>query len=163
MNIQLILFNIILATSATNCMHKNNSENNTQNISSAVQQQKIEQIRLTERTRGFSRDIVFLLPQKNPILTKKSLLLKYLPAEWQMVSRLAQTIDLSKISDLKAPTEGRHSDRAMIASIIITAGGKEYTSSEFDSGRPPKELEALYKAINGPVTTKSHNIKRSAL
>ncbi|WP_288441427.1 hypothetical protein [uncultured Chryseobacterium sp.] len=154
MNIQLILFNIILATSATNCMHKNNSENNTQNISSAVQQQKIEQIRLTERTRGFSRDIVFTPSSKESNINEEITTIKISPAEWQMVSRLAQTIDLSKISDLKAPTEGRHSDRAMIASIIITAGGKEYTSSEFDSGRPPKELEALYKAINGPVTTK---------
>lgn len=154
MNIQLILFNIILATSATNCMHKNNSENNTQNISSAVQQQKIEQIRLTERTRGFSRDIVFTPSSKETNINEENTTTKIPPAEWQMVSRLAQTIDLSKISDLKAPTEGRHSDRAMIASIIITAGGKEYTSSDFDSGRPPKELEALYKAINGPVTTK---------
>ncbi|MEN5307189.1 hypothetical protein ABE425_06705 [Chryseobacterium cucumeris] len=155
MNIQLILFNIILATSATNCMHKNNSENNTQNISSAVQQQKIQQIRLTERTRGFSRDIVFTPSSKESNINEEITTTKISPAEWQMVSRLAQTIDLSKISDLKAPTEGRHSDRAMIASIIITAGGKEYTSSEFDSGRPPKELEALYKAINGPVTTKT--------
>lgn len=155
MNIQLILFNIILATFATNCMHKNNSENNTQNISSAVQQQKIEQIRLTERTRGFSRDIVFTPSSKESNINEEITTTKISPSEWQMVSRLAQTIDLSKISDLKAPTEGRHSDRAMIASIIITAGGKEYTSSEFDSGRPPKELEALYKAINGPVTTKT--------
>lgn len=154
MNIQLILFNIILATSATNCMHKNNSENSTQNISSAVQQQKIQQIRLTERTRGFSRDIVFTPSSKETNINEEITTTKISPAEWQMVSRLAQTIDLSKISDLKAPTEGRHSDRVMIASIIITAGGKEYTSSDFDSGRPPKELEALYKAINGPVTTK---------
>lgn len=153
---QQILFNIILATSATSCMHNNNNNNNnTSNISSAVQQQKIEQIRLTERTRGFSRDIVFTPSSKESNINEEITTTKMSPAEWQMVSRLAQTIDLSKISDLKAPTEGRHSDRAMIASIIITAGGKEYTSSEFDSGRPPKELEALYKAINGPVTTKT--------
>lgn len=155
MNIQLILFNIILATSATSCMHKNNNENNTSNISSAVQQQKIEQIQLTERTRGFSRNIVFTPSSKESNINEEITNTKISPSEWQAVSKLAQTIDLSKISDLKAPTEGRHSDRAMIASIIITAGGKEYTSSDFDSGRPPKELEALYKAINGPGTTKN--------
>ena len=77
------------------------------------------------------------------------------PELGKVKTRLAQTIDLSKISDLKAPTTGRHSDRAMIASIIITAGGKEYTSSDFDSGHPPKELEALYKVINGPKKTKT--------
>ncbi len=155
MNIQLILFNIILATSATSCMHKNNTENNTSNISSAVQQQKIEQIQLIERTRGFSRNIVFTPSSKESNINEEITTTKISPAEWQTVSRLAQTIDLSKISDLKAPTEGRHSDRAMIASIIITSNGKEYTSSDFDSGRPPKELEALYKIINGPNKTET--------
>ncbi|WP_137905564.1 hypothetical protein [Chryseobacterium sp. 2VB] len=155
MNIQLILFNVILATSATNCMHKNNSENNTPNISSAVQQQKIEQIRLTERTRGFSRDIVLTPSSKESNINEEITNTKISTAEWLAVSRLAQNIDLPKISELKSPTTGRYSDQAMISSMIITAGGKEYTSSEFDSGRPPKELEALYKAINGPVTTKT--------
>ncbi|MGR3856929.1 hypothetical protein [Chryseobacterium indologenes] len=153
MNIQLILFNIILATSATNCMHKNNSENNIPNMSSTVQQQKIEQIRLTERTRGFSRDIVFTPSSKESNINEEITNTKISTAEWLAVSRLAQNIDLPKISELKSPTTGRYSDQAMISSMIITAGGKEYTSSEFDSGRPPKELEALYKAINGPVTT----------
>ncbi len=155
MNIQLILFNIILATSATSCMHKNNNDNNTSNTSSAVQQQKIEQIQLIERTRGFSRNIVFTPSSKESNINEEITTTKISPAEWQTVSRLAQTIDLSKISDLKAPTEGRHSDRAMIASIIITSNGKEYTSSDFDSGRPPKELEALYKIINGPNKTET--------
>jgi len=155
MNIQLILFNIILATSATSCMHKNNSGNNTADISSAVQQQKIERIQLTERTRGFSRNIVFTPSSKQSNINEEITTTKISPAEWQTVSRLAQTIDLSKISDLKAPTTGRHSDRAMIASIIITSNGKEYTSSDFDSGRPPKELEALYKIINGPSKTET--------
>ncbi|MDR6372293.1 hypothetical protein J2795_003048 [Chryseobacterium bernardetii] len=155
MNIQLILFTIILATSATSCMHKNNNENNTSNIPSAVQQQKIEQIRLTERTRGFSRNIVFTPSSKESNINEEITNTKISSAEWTAISKLAQNIDLPKISELKAPTTGRHSDQAMIASIIITAGGKEYTSSDFDSGRPPKELEALYKAINGPGTTKT--------
>lgn len=155
MNIQLILFSIILATSSTSCMHKNNSQNNTTAISSAVQQQKIERIQLTERTRGFSRNIVFTPSSKESNINEEITTTKISPAEWQTISRLAQTIDLSKISDLKAPTEGRHSDRAMIASIIITANGKEYTSSDFDSGRPPKELEALYKIINGTSKTET--------
>ncbi|BFO68646.1 hypothetical protein KCF3NO3_46290 [Chryseobacterium sp. KCF3-3] len=136
-------------------MHKNNNENNTPNISSAVQQQKIEQIQLIERTRGFSRNIVFTPSSKESNINEEITNTKISPAEWQTVSRLAQTIDLSKISDLKAPTEGRHSDRAMIASIIITSNGKEYTSSDFDSGRPPKELEALYKVINSPKKTET--------
>ncbi|WPO92682.1 hypothetical protein [Chryseobacterium sp. HR92] len=155
MKIQLILFNIILITSATSCVHKNNSENTITNINTAVQQQKIEQIQLAERTRGFSKSILFTPSSKTTNTNEEIANAKISSAEWKAVSRLAQTLDLSKISDLKSPTTGRHSDRAMAASIIITSNGKEYTSSSFDSGHPPKELEALYNAINGTEKTKN--------
>ena len=155
MNIQLILFNIILITSATSCVHKNNSENSTTTITTAVQQQKIEQIQLAERTRGFSKSIVFTPSLKTTNTNEDIVNTKVSSAEWKAVSKLAETLDLSKISDLQSPTTGRHSDRAMAASIIITSDGKEYTSSSFDSGHPPKELEALYNAINGTEKTKT--------
>lgn len=153
MNIQLILFNILLITSATSCIHKTNSENNT-TVTTAVQQQKIEQIQLAERTRGFSKSIVFTPSLKTTNNNEDIVNTKVSPAEWQAVSKLAENLDLSKISDLQSPTTGRHSDRAMAASIIITSNGKEYTSSSFDAGHPPKELEALYNAINGTEKTK---------
>ncbi|MGI9580053.1 hypothetical protein ACR1PO_02460 [Chryseobacterium sp. RRHN12] len=150
MNIQLILFTVILGTSATSCIHKNNSENNTTNITNTVQQQKIEKIQLVERTRGFSRSITVTPLSKEVNINEEISNTKIAPAEWKTVSQLAGIIDLSRISELKSPTTGRHSDQAMIASMIITSDGKEYTSSDFDSGRPPKELEALYNAVNGP-------------
>ncbi|MFS4429615.1 hypothetical protein [Chryseobacterium sp. S90] len=153
MNIQLILFNILLITSATSCVHKTNSENST-TVTTAVQQQKIEQIQLAERTRGFSKSIVFTPSLKTTNNNEDIVNTKISPAEWQAVSKLAENLDLSKISDLQSPTTGRHSDRAMAASIIITSNGKEYTSSSFDAGHPPKELEALYNAINGTEKTK---------
>lgn len=155
MNIhQLILFNIILATSASSCIHKNNNQNNTSNITTATQQQKIEQIQLTERTRGFSRSIIFTPSSKTTNTNEEVANTKISSSEWKAISDLAETIDLSGISDLPSPTTGRHSDRAMASSIIITSSGKEYTSSTFDSGHPPKELEALYNAINGSEKTK---------
>jgi len=150
MNIQLILFTVILGTSATSCIHKNNSENNTKNITTTVQQQKIEKIQLVERTRGFSRSIIVTPSSKESNINEEITNTKIAPAEWKTISQLAGTIDLPKIAELKSPTTGRHSDQAMMTSIIITSEGKEYTSSDFDSGHPPKELEALYNAINGP-------------
>ena len=155
MNIPLILLRTTLAVTTTSCIHKNNSENASSNITTAVQQQKIEQVQLIERTRGFSRSIVVTPSSKASNINEEITNTKLSPAEWQAVSQLAGNIDLSKISDLKAPTTGRHSDRAMIASMIITSGGKEYTSSDFDSGNPPKELEALYNVINGPKKTET--------
>ncbi|MEJ5049505.1 hypothetical protein WH221_06670 [Chryseobacterium culicis] len=155
MNIPLILLSTTLAVTSTSCIHKNNSENTSSNITTEVQQQKIEQVQLIERTRGFSRSIVVTPSSKASNINEEITNTKLSPAEWQAVSKLAGNIDLSKISDLKAPTTGRHSDRAMIASMIITSGGKEYTSSDFDSGNPPKELEALYNIINGPKKTET--------
>lgn len=155
MNIPLILLSTTLAVTTTSCIHKNNSENTSSNITTTVQQQKIEQVQLIERTRGFSRSIVVTPSSKASNINEEITNTKLSPAEWQAVSKLAGNIDLSKISDLKAPTTGRHSDRAMIASMIIISGGKEYSSSDFDSGNPPKELEALYNVINGPKKTET--------
>ncbi|CAI8777110.1 hypothetical protein [Chryseobacterium sp. IT-36CA2] len=154
MNIQLILFNVILtATTATSCMHKNNSDSTT-NITNAVQKQKIEQIQLTEMTRGFRKSIIYTPSSKTTNTNEEVFNAKVSPSEWSTVSKLAGTIDLSKIAGLPSPTSGRHSDRALASTIIITSNGTEYTSSSFDSGNPPKELEALYNAIIGSDKTK---------
>ncbi|RQO35533.1 hypothetical protein DBR39_17715 [Chryseobacterium sp. KBW03] len=154
MNIQLILFNVILGISSTSCMHQNNRGNNEANITSEVQKQRIEKIQLTERTRGFSKSIVLTSASKmvntNEVIDNS----KTAPSEWKNISKLAESISLSKIADLPSPTTGRHSDRALAATIIITSNGTDYTSGSFDSGYPPKELEALYNAIMGTQSEK---------
>lgn len=156
MNIQLIVLNIILtATTSTSCMHKNNSENSTTNITNPVQKQKIEQIKLTERTRGFSKIIVFTPSSKTINNNEEIVNAKMSPSEWNTVSKLAETIDLSRISGLQSPTTGRYSDQALASTIIISSNGTEYTSATFDSGFPPKELEALYSTIIGSDKTKT--------
>ncbi|MGH1517794.1 hypothetical protein [Chryseobacterium sp. JK1] len=112
-----------------------------------IQQQKIEKIELTEQTRGFRRSIV-LTPASKTINTNEEVVSsKIASSEWAKISKLVETIDLKQISRLQSPTTGRNSDRALASSIIITSEGTEYTSSSFDSGKPPKELEALYNAI----------------
>ncbi len=154
MNIQLILFNIILtATTATSCMHKNNSDTAT-SITNAVQKQKIEKIQLTERTRGFSKSLLFTSSGKTINTNEEVVNATMSPSEWSTVTKLAETIDLSKISGLQSPTNGRNSDRALASTIIITSNGTEYTSATFDSGFPPKELQALYNAIIASDKTK---------
>jgi hypothetical protein len=155
MNIQLILLTLILtATTTTSCIHKNNSEHTTGAVN-AVQKQKIEQIQLTEVTRGFSKKLVFTPSAKTINTNEETVSSKISPAEWSTVHKLAEAIDLSKISGLQSPTTGRSSDRALASTITITSHGTEYTSATFDSGYPPKELEALYKAIIASDKTKN--------
>ncbi|MCS4305182.1 hypothetical protein [Chryseobacterium sp. BIGb0232] len=142
--------NIILVLSSIHCQHQSKNGNIDKNLTINTQQAKIEKIELTERTRGF-HTIITLTPQSkttsfNGEENKSSLS----SSEWESISQQAATIDLSKISTLQAPTTGRYSDQAMIANLMITSNGTTYTSSDFDSGNPPKELEALYQKIQPP-------------
>ena len=64
----------------------------------------------------------------------------------QQLNRLNGIIEannLKEIQTLKAPTNERYSDGALIANFIIKIKDKKYTSSTFDAGNPPKELKNL--------------------
>ncbi|SHM01059.1 hypothetical protein [Chryseobacterium polytrichastri] len=127
-----------------------NDHNNLRNNSSLL---KIE---LKEQTRGTNRLITFTLNSKiislNGDIKNESISTN----EWKNITEQVDLIELSKIGSFVSPTTGRYSDKALASTIIIYANGKEYTSSTFDAGIPPKELENLYKALMGNVKEK-HN------
>ncbi|AZJ34235.1 hypothetical protein [Tenacibaculum singaporense] len=52
-------------------------------------------------------------------------------------------LNLEEISNLKAPSEKRITDGALHAEFTIKIADKEYRSSTFDAGNPPKELKKL--------------------
>lgn len=52
-------------------------------------------------------------------------------------------LNLEEISALQAPSEKRITDGALQAEITIKITDKEYKSSIFDAGNPPKELKKL--------------------
>ncbi|NVK10306.1 hypothetical protein [Tenacibaculum sp.] len=59
------------------------------------------------------------------------------------LKRIVNELNLDKISDLKAPSEKRITDGALHAEFTIKIADKEYKSSIFDAGNPPKELKKL--------------------
>ncbi|MDP2542885.1 hypothetical protein [Tenacibaculum discolor] len=59
------------------------------------------------------------------------------------LKRIVNELNLDKISDLKAPSEKRITDGALHAEFTIKIADKEYKSSTFDAGNPPKELKKL--------------------
>ncbi|CAM1349771.1 MULTISPECIES: hypothetical protein [Tenacibaculum] len=59
------------------------------------------------------------------------------------LKRIVNELNLDKISDLKAPSEKRITDGALHAELTIKIADKEYKSSTFDAGNPPKELKKL--------------------
>ncbi len=58
-----------------------------------------------------------------------------------------KTIDLSSLSSLKDPTQKRFYDGAPIATLSFTNEKDTYTSSDFDGGYPPKEIEAFVSEL----------------
>ena len=60
---------------------------------------------------------------------------------------LYQKIDLKSLSSLKDPTQKRFYDGAPIATLSFTNEKDTFTSSEFDGGFPPKEIEAFVNEL----------------
>lgn len=143
-------FSIILVLSSIHCQNQSKSGNIEKNVIAKAQQSKIEKIELIEQTRGFHTTIILTPQLKTTSFNGEENKLPMSSSEWESLSKQTAAIDLSKISTLQAPTTGRHSDQAMIANLIITSNGTTYTSANFDSGNPPKELEGLYRHIQPP-------------
>ncbi len=63
------------------------------------------------------------------------------------IEKALKQIDLSRIGELKAPTNKRLYDGAPHAVLIIRNENKELKSSGFDHGEPPQELKELVDEI----------------
>lgn len=77
----------------------------------------------------------------------KNLELKMSEHQWDDIKKLVSKIELESISDLKAPSTERYTDRAMIGSLSINKNGKIYESSAFDHGNPPSEIKELIDTL----------------
>ncbi|PKF74658.1 hypothetical protein [Chryseobacterium sp. PMSZPI] len=143
-----ILINIIYLNCTS--QKKNNEIKNKPLIN--LQQSKIEKIELTEQTRGTNRVIIYTPTSKVSSLNGNSVTSPISVEEWKKITAQVNLIDLSKISTLQSPTTGRFSDRALAATISITYENNVFTSSSFDAGIPPKELENLYDEIQNNST-----------
>ena len=58
-----------------------------------------------------------------------------------------RTVDVVKLSSLKAPTEKRFYDGAPITNLRITKNKEVYQTTDFDGGFPPKEIENLVNVL----------------
>ena len=63
--------------------------------------------------------------------------------QWNEIKELVSKIDVNSIQNLKVPSEGSHTDRALVATLSIKIGDKTYESVNFDHGNPPIELKQL--------------------
>jgi hypothetical protein len=115
-----------------------------QNMETAV-------IEYTANTRGFYQKITvknqMLMVSKDRDGKDKPVPKKLSDADWKEIVDCFRTIELDSMSKLKAPTEKRFYDGAAIAILKITLKEKEYETSSFDHGFPPKEIKKFVNTI----------------
>ncbi len=66
---------------------------------------------------------------------------------WNKLSELVSRLDLSQFEQWESPTQERFHDGARATIITIETNGQIYTSQAFDEGKPPAELNELYKYL----------------
>ena len=109
-------------------------------------------IEYTANTRGYYQKITI----KNQIVTvskdrnnnDKAISTKISDADWLALIDDFKEVKLETLKDLKAPTEKRFYDGAAIANLKITYKDKDYETTSFDHGFPPKEIKKLVDKIN---------------
>lgn len=80
-------------------------------------------------------------------LTEENRNLELSPSQWDVFVKALQQIDLPNLADLEPPSEGRATDRAATAQLIVKTTTGEYSSSLFDAGTPPEPLEEVIDLI----------------
>ncbi|SHF98398.1 hypothetical protein SAMN05444396_103252 [Flavobacterium segetis] len=112
-------------------------------------------IEYTASSRGFYQKITVknetLTVSRNRNVDDKAIISKINPSNWKSVVLLFQELKLEDLKELKAPSEKRFYDGAAIASLKISIKDKNYETSSFDHGFPPKEIKQLVDKINSLV------------
>ena len=112
-------------------------------------------IEYTANTRGFYQKISIknqmLSVSKNRNTEDNAVVTKIDEANWNELVTYFKEVKLETLKDLKAPTEKRFYDGAAIANLKIRQKDKDYESTSFDHGFPPKEIKKLVDKINSLV------------
>ncbi|WP_131707626.1 hypothetical protein [Chryseobacterium angstadtii] len=147
MNYKLLIALIPLVLCHMNCTSQQKGSSDAITSNGVQKKTKIQKVEITEQTRGTNRLITFTPGSKTTSVNGNVSVDVLSAAAWESIVKQAEMVNLDKISSLAAPSEGRFGDRAFASTILITADGKVYESSTFDSGVPPKELDSLYREL----------------
>ena len=97
------------------------------------------QIIITNNTVYISKDRETRLPSVQITLSKE---------QQKKVLSYLKAIDVAQLAQLKAPTEKRFYDGAAIGNLSISHNQETYSTSGFDHGNPPVEIEQLVTLMN---------------
>jgi hypothetical protein len=154
-----ILFSILALVFMTKeCDQKNSEKQSSKteilnNQETEKQQDQVYTIKYSAMSRGIFKEITI---NNETISVQKSRNSKpeIQPIKedlWREIVANIEPIDLESLEKLEAPTGKRLYDAAAHATLKISVDGKTYSTSSFDHGFPPKDIEGicgiLYKLI----------------
>ena len=138
----------LIALSTLQCEAQKIESSNKNTVVKKSIDKNISKIELIEITRGTNRSIEVQSNSKNIQINGVATQSKMTNDNWTKLKSTANSLSLEKINSYAAPTTDRYHDGALAATIkITTASGQVYESQSFDSGKPPKELVALYNLL----------------
>ncbi|MBC8643403.1 hypothetical protein H9W95_02760 [Flavobacterium lindanitolerans] len=88
------------------------------------------------------QDTIFTIKSRNGEAVEKNF-----HGDWNSMLDLLAKVDRANIQNLKAPSEKRFYDGAMIAGLTVIYKQDTYRSASFDHGNPPKEIKKLVEKI----------------
>ena len=101
-------------------------------------------------TRGSNQEVVLthdMVQVRTIAGSKEAYTATITTQQWNDVVKDLEEIDLSTIGELKAPTNKRFYDGALIATLTVKTKDSTYRSSSFDHGEPPAEIASLVNRI----------------
>jgi len=114
----------------------------------AKQQPAITQIAYESFARRGRTDIVITKDSAISIGKNSRKYIMMSPAKWNELTASLKLVKLASIPTWVSPTKAREYDGASHSKISVSTKTTTYESQYFDGGKPMKQLQALYDAID---------------
>ncbi|WP_299618074.1 hypothetical protein [uncultured Tenacibaculum sp.] len=107
----------------------------------------IKEILFSAHTRGTSKSISVVELQAIFKNNGNTSIFTITDKEKKQLLELIKKLNLKSISQIEAPSNKRHSDGTLHASLTIKTNKESFTSSDFDDGNPPAELKDIINLL----------------
>ena len=130
LNILLSCFLILTA-----CQKNNYLENEKDSLSKI---ERTESSRRGSYTIGLNKEVIYLIQYENDTLNKRNV-----KNEWREINNLMNGISLSKIEEIKSPSQSFMRDGAAATSIKFDTKDSIFSTNKYDKGNPATDLKKL--------------------
>jgi hypothetical protein len=128
----------------------NKSMDSTLNAENTSMMQENTSISYEETTRGFyervwiTKDSITVTNDRNH---NEKINVSTPGAAWNELMAILNTVNISELPNLEAPTTLRHHDGARFTTLSVTQNQLETSTASFDHGHPPKAIETLVNKV----------------